>query len=107
MQQITISGTLVSDVESCTDKNSRPYMRFEVKCADPDITGRVQFTLYHCTCYLSNLENIKRGDQVFLTGKLTAKLTLGRDGKPYMNLNIMVYQATDGYKIEERKNIKK
>ena len=103
MQQITICGTLISDAESCTDRNGRPYIRFEVNCDDPDITGRTQYTHYHCTCYLNNLDKLKKGDQVFLTGKLMAKLTIGRDGKPYMNLNVMVYQATDGYKIEERK----
>lgn len=104
MQQITISGTLLYDAEACTDRNGRSYARFKVTCGDTDMSGRAQFTHYHCTCYLPNFEKLKKGDQVFVTGKLSAKVSLDEKGNPTLNLNIMVYQASGGYKLEERKN---
>lgn len=106
MQQITISGTLLSGAEQCTDKNGNTYVRFDVTCGESDINGRVEYTHYHCTCYISGFENLKKGDQVFITGKLRAKVSTGKDGKAYLNLNVMVYQATGGYKIEERKPLR-
>lgn len=104
MQQITISGTLLNDAEQCKDKNGKYYVRFKVTCGDQDINGRVQFTHYHCTCYLPGFEELKKGDQIFVTGKLSAKAGVSNtDGKAYLNLNVMVYQATGGYKQEEKK----
>lgn len=103
MQQITISGTLSADAEKCRDKNGNPYVRFKVACGDNDINGRTIFTYYHCTCYISGFEDLKKGDQVFVTGKLSAKIGNSvKDGTAYLNLNIMVYQVAGGYKIEER-----
>ncbi len=104
MQQVTISGTLYSDAETCRDKNGHVYVRFKVTCGDTDINGRVQFTHYHCTCYLPKFDKLKKGDQVFVTGKLSVKLSTNDDGKPYINLNVMVYQASGGYKIEDKNN---
>lgn len=108
MQQITISGTLSNDIERCKDKNGNSYIRFKVACGDTDINGRVQFTHYHCTCYVSGFEDLKKGDQVFVTGKFSAKITnSAKDGTPYLNLNVMVYQVSGGYKIQEREKKKK
>jgi len=106
MQQITISGTLLSDAETCRDIRGREYTRFKVTCGDTDTAGRVQYTHYHCTCYLSlsSFGRLKKGDQVFVIGRLSAKLAIDEKGTPYLNLNVMVYQASGGYKIEERKN---
>lgn len=103
MQQITISGTLSSEVERCKDKNGNSYIRFKVVCGDTDINGRSVFTHYHCTCYISGFEDLKKGDQVFITGKLSAKISISaKDGNPYLNLNVMVYQASAGYKQDEK-----
>lgn len=107
MQQITISGTLLSDAVVCTDKNGRQYVRFKVTCGDEDINGRTQFTHYHCTCYPTGFDKLKKGDQVFINGRLSAKISISETGKPYLNLNIMVYQATGGYKMAEREPNKK
>lgn len=102
MQQITISGTLLSDAETCVDKRGKTFVRLKVTCGDTDINERTQYTHYYCTCYMSGFEKLKKGDQVFLTGKLSAKAVLGTDGKAYLNLNVMVYQASGGYKVVER-----
>lgn len=108
MQQITISGTLCNDAERCKDKNGNTYMRFKVACGDTDLNGRMIYTYYHCTCYISGLETLKRGDQVFITGKLSAKVNISpKDGYPYLNLNVMVYQASSGYKLEDREKKRK
>lgn len=103
MLQITISGTLLENAETCVDKNGRTYTRFSVSCGSEDLNGRTQFLHFSCTCYVKGYEYLKKGDQVFLTGKFSAKLNTGNDGKTYMNLYIMVYQAAGGYKANERK----
>ena len=102
MEQITISGTLLTDAETAKDKNGRTFTRFTVTCGSEDIHGRTQFTHYRCVCYVSGYEKLVKGDQVFVTGKLSAKIGVDTTGKNYLNLNIMVYQATGGYKASER-----
>lgn len=101
MQQITISGTLLEDAVVCTDKNQHTYTRFKVTCGEYDVLNRLQYTIYYCTCYLPNLNNLKKGDQVFVTGKFSAKIITGDDGKPYLRLNVMVLQASGGYKKKD------
>ena len=102
MQQITISGTLLTDAENCKDRNGRSFVRFKVTCGDTDVLGRTKYTHYNCTCYMPNFGKLKKGDQVFVTGKLSADIAMDDKGKTYLNLCVMVYQATGGYKIEER-----
>lgn len=97
-----ISGTLSGDAERCVDKNSRPYIRFTVTCGDADINNRTVYTHYQCTCYMTGYENMKKGDQVFLTGRFSAKQRTDDKGKTYMNLNVMVYQITGGYRADEK-----
>ena len=106
MQQITISGTLLNDAERCKDRNGNFYVRFDVTCGESDTSGRPEFTHYHCTCYITGFEKLKKGDQVFITGKLRAKLSANAKGEAYMNLNVMVHQVSGGYKIEERKPVR-
>ncbi len=103
MEQITISGVLDNDSEKCIDANNRPYCRFVASCPYEDKFGRTRYRHYNCICYVSGYDNLKKGDQIFLSGKFSAALLLDEKGKPYMELNIMVYQASDGYKASERK----
>ena len=45
MQQITISGTLLNDAETCIDKKGNSYVRFDVTCGETiidDITKNMQ-----------------------------------------------------------------
>lgn len=102
MQQITISGTLFNDAEKCVDKNGRPYVRFVVTCGNDEPEGKREFTHYQCTCYMTGYEAMKKGDQVFVTGKFTAKARMDDKGKTYMNLNVMVHQINGGYRANER-----
>lgn len=103
MEQITIAGKLVSDAETCTDKNGRKYSRFSVSCCSEDIFGRMQYTVYHCTCYVPGYEKKKAKDQVFLTGKFSAKIGFNESGKPKLNLNVFVYQAAGGATVNNSK----
>lgn len=105
MQQITISGTLVSNSESCTDKNGKSFSRFSVVCGSREITGRTKYTYYRCICYVSGYERLKKGDQVFVTGKLNADVAVDSKGQPYLQLNVMVYQASGGFRADERKRV--
>ena len=102
MQMISISGTLLVDAEKCVGRNGVSYIRFDVTCPDQDAYGRTIYTHYHCTCYINGFDQLRKGDQVFISGKFHAKLSVDEKGKPYMNLNIMVYQITAGYRKSSR-----
>ena len=102
MQQITISGTLLSDVEKGTDKNGRTFLRFTVSCGWNDQDNRTQYTHYRCTCYVGGYEKLKKGDQVFVTGKLTATIGYDDDRNAFLNMDVMVYQINRGYRAVER-----
>lgn len=103
MQVINISGTLLEDAVKCVDKAGRSYARFTMTCGSTDANGRTYYTHYSCTCYMEGYEKLKKGDQAFVCGKLSAKLSTDEKGKSYMNLNVLAYQASGGYKYEERK----
>jgi len=107
MEQIILSGTLFKDAESCIDKSGKTYSRFTVVCGSNDSTGRAVFTRYHCICYISGYEKMKKGDQVFVTGKLTAKLGIDENENPSVSLSVMVFQISGGYRAEERQKTKK
>lgn len=107
MEQITISGTLLTKAETDYDKKGRKYTRFTVTCGSEDIHGRTQFTHYRCICYVGGYEKLVQGDQVFLTGRLSASIGTDSFGKNYLNLNVMVHQASGGYRASERKKEKK
>ena len=102
MQQITISGTLLNDAETCIDKKGNSYVRFDVTCGESEMNGRKSFTHYHCICYIGGFNELKKGESVFLTGKLNAKISTDKEGKAYLNLNVMVYQASGGYKVIDK-----
>lgn len=102
MQIITISGTLLNDAEKCVDKNGRKYTRFMMTCGSTDINGRSVFTHYSCTCYIDGYEKLKKGDQAFVCGKFSAKLSVDDKGTPYMNLNVLAFQASTGYTFKEK-----
>ena len=103
MQQITLSGTLITDAYKFRDKNNREFIRFTVTCGSLDGNGRTVFTHYRCTCYLLGFEGMKKGDQVFLTGRFTPSLDTDVKGKPYMRLDVMVVSISGGYRAYERK----
>ncbi|MBR1434021.1 MAG: single-stranded DNA-binding protein [Bacteroidales bacterium] len=102
MQQVTISGTLLSDAENCVDKNQRSYIRFTVTCGDNDENGRSIYTHYRCTCYIAGYEKMKKGDQVFVTGKQKIRLGQTAQGEPKINIDVMVFQISGGRRADQR-----
>lgn len=103
MQQIIISGALITDVQKLRDRNGRDYLRFTVTCGSTDINGRSIFTHYRCISYITGYGKLKKGDQVFITGKFTPSLMCDENGKTYMNLDVMVASITPGYRAEDKK----
>lgn len=103
MEQVTISGTLLSDSTTGKDKNGRDFTRFTVSCGSKEPSGGVVFTHYRCVSYLKGHESLRKGDQVFLTGSQKVSIWVDQNGKPWINIDVMVYQMTCGYKAEERK----
>lgn len=105
MQVINISGTLVSDSEKCKDRNGRSFSRFTVTCGSNDINGRTVFTHYRCICYVGGYDALKKGDQVFVSGRFSPSVSLNNEGREVItSLNVMVHQITGGYRAVERKD---
>ncbi len=104
MEQATISGTLLTDVETCVDVKGRNYSRFTVTCGSKSVNGRTKYTHYQCTSYLSGYEKLKKGDQVFVTGNLSVTEYRDNSGTMKTRLNILVYQMSGGYRAEEKMN---
>lgn len=107
MQQVIISGTLLSDAWKFKDKNGREFLRFIVTCGHIDQDGHSVFTNYRCTYYAPGYESLKKGDQVFIIGKFFPKLETDDKGKTYMILDVMVSTLTNGFKHNERKAAQK
>ena len=103
MQQIILSGTLIADATEHIDKNGRKHCRFILTCGETDVYGRTVYIHYNCICYKNGYEGMKKGDQVFITGKFLPSLNLDKDGKAYMNLNVMINTISGGYRANERK----
>ena len=68
MEAIIISGTLVDDCETKTDKKGHSFIRFIVACEGKDVTGKPRVNNYRCFCYNMQYEHLKKDDVVFLTG---------------------------------------
>ncbi len=103
MEQITLSGTLITDATLQRDKKGRDYTRFILTCGSVNMFGRTEFTHYRCICYINGYENMKKGDQAFLTGKFSATLEKDEKNNYYMNLNVLVTSISGGYRATERK----
>lgn len=104
MQSIIITGTLLEDAEPGQDKNGLNFTRFTVTCGETGANERAYFTHYKCTCYLKGYDNLKKKDQVTVTGKVTIRISKTKDtNEPYLNINVLVHSISRGYTAEERK----
>lgn len=90
MQIITITGTIIKEAETCTDKNGKQYVRFKVSSNSEDINGEPKFNHYRCTYYGSDFIKLKKGDQVMLTGQLKAEIKKQESGNVVLDMNIKV-----------------
>lgn len=100
MQVVSITGRLTSEVEKCQDKNGHFYHRFTVQSQTSDIFGRDLYTIFRCTCYVPGVEQLKKGDKVFMYGKFSVRAFINSQGKPEPICNIMIYQVDSANKYE-------
>lgn len=98
METINISGRLYKDAEQCVDRNGKTYTRIIVTCGASVPDGRSRFTHYRCTCYQRGYENLKKHEQVFITGSLAVTTSKDDRGSFYVNLDVVVYQIARGKK---------
>lgn len=103
MQRVTLSGTLVTDVFRQLDKNGRQYIRFTLACGTLNTNQRMEYTYYKCVSYIRGYDELKKGDQLFLTGKLQATIGYNEDRSPMLNLLVSVTEMTGGQKEEDKK----
>lgn len=98
IQQITISGTLLSDAVVRWEKNGKEYVFFQVLCYEKDENGERHSNLFKCSYYSTNLEldEFKKGDSVTISGRFNADIGYFHTGEPYPSLCILVYQITRG-----------
>ena len=94
MQQITLSGWATRDSELYVDNVGKEYKRFTIRCMSLDRTNRKMYTEYTCYSYLNQLADIKRGDEVFLTGKQSLGITQDEKGNFKPLANVVVHQIT-------------
>lgn len=97
MQVITISGKLLGNSESKTDKNGHKYFRFKVLC-EGSAQGKKKTTIYRCYCYNTEYENLKDGETVFLSGDIDMNVRLDDNGKAWINCDVYVRQIDKGAK---------
>ena len=50
----------------------------------------MEYTYYMCVSYMRGYEELKKGDQVFLTGKLSASIAYNPDHTPVLSLLVSV-----------------
>ena len=103
MQRVTLSGTLVSDIFRQVDKNGRQYFRFTLSCGALNQYQRMEYTYYMCVSYMRGYEELKKGVQVFLTGKLSASIAYNSDHTPVLSLLVSVTDMTGGQKEENKR----
>lgn len=104
MQVVNISGTLLTDSETCKDRNGKTFTRFTVTCGSTGANGRTMYTHYRCTCYIGGYSTLKKGDQVFISGLFSPSVSLDNNGhEVYSSLNVLVHQISGGYRAYERK----
>ena len=100
MQVIIISGTLLSDSVKCKDRNGRSFTRFTVTCGSEGANGRTVFTHYRCTCYVSGCDFLKKGDQVFVSGRFSPSVSIDNEGNEIITeLSIFVYQLSKSFHV--------
>ena len=103
MQQITLSGTLITEAFRQVDKKGRPYIRFTLSCGSIMPGDRVEYTHYKCVCYIGGYDRLEKGDQVFVVGKLQASIQYDESQSPSLNLQVMVTNMSGGRRAEDKK----
>ena len=87
MQNITISGNLISDARLFNDQSGKEYMSFRVAVNDIR-KGEKNTTYYDVTASKTGvMDYLKKGQGVIVSGKLTIE-AIDKDGKAFVNINV-------------------
>lgn len=87
MQQIVIRGNLVKDAELVTF-GERQQVKFKVACNEGKGEKKVT-TYYDVLAYSTGIQPfLSKGKDVVVCGRLSVRLSQGKDGKTYANLNV-------------------
>ena len=87
MQNITISGNLISDARLFNDQSGKEYMSFRVAVNDIR-KGEKNTTYYDVTASKTGVMDYpKKGQGVIVSGKLTIE-AIDKDGKSFVNINV-------------------
>ena len=87
LQKIDLIGNLVADAEIRTGKDGSEFIGFRV--AVSELSAEEKNTIfYEVTCAKSGvIEYLKKGQQVFLSGKLSLSVNI-KDDKAYLNARV-------------------
>ena len=87
MQNITISGNLISDARLFNDQSGKEYMSFRVAVNDIR-KGEKNTTYYDVTASKTGvMDYLKKGQGVIVSGKLTIE-AIDKDVKSFVNINV-------------------
>ena len=94
MEIITLSGKIMSEPETKTDKNGNNYIRFRVSCMKKR-GNEEKYTIYRCYSYnVAEFKGTKMGDSIFLSGDLDITRREDANGTVWTNNDIYVKQVT-------------
>lgn len=88
LQRIEIIGNLVADAEVKTSQSGNEFVAFRV-AVNENLGDEKKATFFDISYPKNNVfPYLKAGLKVYVSGKLSISVTLGKDGKPYQNAYI-------------------
>ena len=99
IQTIILLGHLMTDAETFIDKDGHDFIRFKMCCRKTTFKGESKFTVYRVCCYQKGFENMKRGDQVYVSGDLDINVHIDDKGKVWLNTEVYARQIAKGSTI--------
>ena len=95
MQQIIISGIVISAPEQFTHSDGSKFIIFYVSSANSN-NQTEKYSHYRCSFRVIDL---KKGDQVFMAGTLKTGIRKDKNGEPFVDLFVQVEHLTLGQHI--------
>lgn len=96
IQTITLMGHLISKVDKFVDKNGHEFIRFKMSCRKTTFKGDTKNTVYRVCCYQGGFENLKEGDQVYVSGDLDISVYIDDKGKVWLNNEVFAIRISKG-----------
>lgn len=88
LQRIEIIGNLVADAEVRPGQNQSEFVAFRV--AVNESSGEEKKTTFYDVSYAKNgvFGYLRKGQQVYVSGRLSVSASNGKDGRAYLNAYI-------------------